>query len=209
MTTTPRIITERLLLLALDAETLDAWIAGERGRLSALTGATFPEPLAAPPLMEDALPYMRDQLRANPADVGWWPWLIVVAATGEAVGSLGLTGRPAEDGTVLIGYALYPQAEGYGYATEAAQGLVGWALAQPGVQAIRATIPVAHARSLNVAARLGMQRVGTVHDDDVGVLGVFETRHAVGTPLNRPESHSAPQSHSAPERHPAHGILGQ
>jgi RimJ/RimL family protein N-acetyltransferase len=181
MTTAPRIRTDRLLLLALDADALDACIAGDRERLSSLTGAAFPVPLVAPPLMDDALPYMCDQLRAAPADVGWWPWLIVVAEAGQAAGVLGLAGRPDDDGSVLLGYSLYPHAEGHGFATEAAQALIGWALGQPGVQAVRATIPVGHTPSLRVAARLGMRQVGIAQDAEAGMLGVFETRGAPAT----------------------------
>jgi RimJ/RimL family protein N-acetyltransferase len=187
MTTAPRIRTDRLLLLALDADALDACIAGDRERLSALTGATFPVPLVAPPLLDDALPYMRDQLRAAPADVGWWPWLIVVAETGQAVGVLGLAGRPDDDDSVLLGYSLYPHAEGHGFATEAAQALIGWALGQPGVQAVRATIPVGHTPSLRVAARLGMRQIGTAHDAEAGMLGVFETHGAPAADQHAPD----------------------
>ena len=180
MTDAPRLVTERLLLLALDAEALDALIVQDRARLEALTGARFPEPLAAPPLMEDALPFMRDQLRTTTDDIGWWPWLIVVAATGEAAGMLGLAGRPDEAGNTLLGYALYPAYEGHGYATEAARAIIGWAFAQPGVRAVRATIPVGHTRSLRVAERLDMRQVGTAHDADVGLLGIFERRNSPG-----------------------------
>src|SRR3712207_8786626 len=36
-----------------------------RSRLEALTGARFPEPLRPPPLMDDALSFIRDRLRAR------------------------------------------------------------------------------------------------------------------------------------------------
>lgn len=180
MTDAPRLATERLLLLALDADALDALIVRDRAQLERLTGARFPEPLAAPPLMEDALPFMRGQLRTNPDEVGWWPWLIVVAATGEDVGMLGLAGRPDEAGNTVLGYTLYPAYEGRGYATEAARAIIGWAFAQPGVRAVRATIPVGHTPSLRVAERLGMRQVGTTHDDEVGEIGIFERRSPSG-----------------------------
>lgn len=176
MTTAPRLATDRLLLLALSADAIDALIRRDRAQLQALTGATFPEPLAAPPLMDDAMPYMRHRLRVAPADIGWWPWLIVVAATGEAVGALGLAGRPGDNGIAVLGYALYPAAEGHGYATEASRALIGWALRQPGVQAVHATIPVGHTPSLNVATRLGMQHIGAMHDNEAGEIAVYETR---------------------------------
>jgi hypothetical protein len=54
--------TERLRLAPLTAGALDALIDNDRARLEAFTGARFPEPLPAPPLMEDALPSLRDEL---------------------------------------------------------------------------------------------------------------------------------------------------
>ena len=73
-----------------------------------------------------------------------------------------------------MGYSIYPAFEGQGYATEAARALAGWALDQPGVTCVRATIPPRHAPSLRVVEKLGMRQVGTVHDDDVGEVLVFE-----------------------------------
>ena len=166
----------RVALLQLSADALDALIAGDAERLEGLTGARFPRPLRPPPLMDDALPFMRDRLRAEPSEAGWWSWLVVDQATGEALGSLGLTGPPDTEGVVTLGYAIYPGYQGRGYATEGAGLLVAWALAEPGVSSVRATVPPAHAISLRVADKLGMRPVGTDHDPEVGEVVVLEVR---------------------------------
>ena len=175
-TPTLRLTTERLELSPLSDAALDALIRGDGVELATLTGARFPDPVVAPPLMEDALAFMRDRLRADPGEANWWAWLIVEASTREAVGSLGFGGRPDTDGAVTLGYAIYPAFKGRGFATEAARALVAWALGQPGVGAVRATIPVGHTPSLRVAEKAGMRRIGRDRDDEVGELLVLEAR---------------------------------
>jgi len=170
------LVTDRLELAPLTAAALDAWIVGDRDRLEAQTGARFEAPPSPPPLMEDALPAMRDGLGAGSEGEGWGPWLIVARVTCEALGSCGLRGKPDFAGAVEIGYSLYPRFEQQGYATEAARALVGWAFEQPGVAAVRATIPAWHKPSLRVAEKLGMRQVATTHDGEVGEILVFEVR---------------------------------
>ena len=172
----------RALSAANISDALDALILGDHPRLEALTGARWPQPPLPPPLMADALPFMRDRLRREPQDVGWWAWLVVVRSTREAVGSVGLGGKPDAEGSVMLGYAIYPAWEGQGYATEAAGALATWALSQAGVTSIRATIPPGHTPSLRVAAKLGMRQVGTAQDDDVGEVLVFERRKGDRSP---------------------------
>jgi RimJ/RimL family protein N-acetyltransferase len=169
-----RLSTARLELRALTADALDALILRDRARLAALTDAHFPRPLLPPPLTDDALPYFRDQVRAEAGALGSWLWLIIIPSTRAAVGVVGLGGKPDGAGRVVIGWSLYPAAEGHGYATEAAQALVSWALAQDGIRCIRATIPPWHRASIRVAAKLGMRRVGTAQDTEVGEVVIFE-----------------------------------
>jgi RimJ/RimL family protein N-acetyltransferase len=163
--------------MPLTADALDALILSDRHRLEALTRARFPEPLVAPPLMADALPLLRDQLRAEWGELRWGPWLAVARATGDAVGCV-VVGRPDAAGRVVLGYSIYPGFAGRGYATEAARALVGWALSQANVRSVHATIPPWHAPSVRVAEKVGMQRVGTDADDEVGEVLVFEVRDA-------------------------------
>ncbi len=172
--------TDRLGLRPLTADALDALILRDQRRLEAVTGARFPDPLLPPPLMDDALPFMRDRLRADPGELGWWAWLIIARATREAVGSLGFGGRPDGEGTVVLGYAVYPACEGRGYATEAARTLTSWSLDQIGVTRVRATIPPGNTPSLRVAEKLGMRQVGTAQDDEVGEVLVFEVHREEG-----------------------------
>ena len=165
----------RLDLAPLSVEALDALIAGDGDRLEALTGARFPRPLAAPPLMEDALPFMRDALRGDPASAAWGPYLVVLRETGEAIGSAGFTGPPNGDGSVLMGYSVYASFQGQGLASEAAAALVSWALRQAGVRQVRATIPPWHRASQRVAEKAGLCRTGrVVHDPDEGLVEVWE-----------------------------------
>jgi RimJ/RimL family protein N-acetyltransferase len=172
----PSLMTERLELRPLTADAVDALIDRDRERLETLTNARFPEPLEPPPLMDDALAFLRDRLRAEPEAASWGPRLIVDRATREALGSVGLGGKPDPDGVVLMGYSVYPRSERRGYATEASRALAAWALEQPRVTTVRATIPPWHAPSLRVAEKLAMCQVGTAHDDEVGEVLVFELR---------------------------------
>jgi len=166
--------TERLDVLPMTAEAIEAMLDEDGERLQALTGATFPDPAVAPPLLADALPFIRDRLRDRPEELGWWVWLFVRRDTGEAVGSVGLSGFPDGDGAVLMGWSTYPAQQKRGYAGEAVRELVEWALAQPGVRLVRATIPPGNTPSIRVAEKAGFQCAGPVPDDEFGELLVYE-----------------------------------
>jgi len=164
--------TPRLRLAVLDLRAIDALIAGDAERLRELTGASFRWP-APPPYMAEALPDVRERLRAYPAEAPWWSWLIVREDTGEAVGSVALGGPPDPAGAVLVGYAVYPEHEGHGFATEAVRGMIGWAFGQAGVRQVRALAPVWNTPALRVAENVGMRPVATNEDDDVGEVLVY------------------------------------
>jgi RimJ/RimL family protein N-acetyltransferase len=163
---------ERLDLLPFSVEILDAMIRGDGDALRALTGARFSAGIA-PPLMEDALPHFLDRLRGGePAT--WWGWLAIDRIPGETVGSAGFAGPPDSSGRVLLGYSVYPRYERMGFATEAAGLLISWALIQPGVIAVRATVPPWNTPSIRVAEKLGMRAVDEAEDPEAGTVIVYE-----------------------------------
>ena len=165
----------RLEFRPLTLEALEALIAGDRAALEAETLARFPQPLSAPPAMEDALPVMRDGLRDDSESAVWGPFLIVAKQSGEAVGSAGFSSRPDPDQYRLFGYSVYPSFQGQGIASEAASALVAWALTQPGMRGVRATIPPWHVASQRVAAHAGLRRTGRMETDpDEGPVEVWE-----------------------------------
>lgn len=164
--------TDRLRLIPLDAHGIDALLAGDADRLRALTGSRFAR-ASAPPYMAEALPDVRERLRQHPEEAPWWNWLIVREDTGEAVGSVALGGPPDSGGAVLVGYAVYPEQEGQGFATEAVRGMVAWAFRQPGVREVRALAPVWNTPALRVAENVGMRPIASDEDDDVGEVLVY------------------------------------
>jgi len=169
------IASPRLDLPVLTWGALEALIAGDRQALEDATGARFPEPLTAPPLMEDALPFFRDLVRDGTAGA-FGPFLLILRESGEAIGSAGFTGGPNDEGSVLMGYSVYPAFQGRGFASEAARALAGWVLAQPGIRQVRATIPPDHVASQRVAAHAGLHRTDrTETDEDVGLVEVWES----------------------------------
>jgi sulfopyruvate decarboxylase alpha subunit len=111
----------------------------------------------------------------RPHELGWWTWLIARREDGRAVGVCGLGGHPDADGTAELGYSVYPEAEGQGYATEGARAVLEWALARPGVARVRATVPTSNPSSVAVARKLGMVPVATREHPEAGEVRVFET----------------------------------
>jgi ribosomal-protein-alanine N-acetyltransferase len=123
--------------------------------------------------MAEALPVVRERLRDRPEDAAWWNWLVVERESGEAVGSVAFGGPVNADGAVLVGYAIYGEYEGRGYATEAVKAMVAWAFGQPGVREVRALAPVWNTPALRVAENVGMRPVASEEDDDVGEVLLY------------------------------------
>jgi RimJ/RimL family protein N-acetyltransferase len=134
---TAQIDTARLTLRPFTADIIDALLAGDRQRLEELADARFPEPLRPPPLMEDALPTLREWLIADPDSA---PWLLIEHEEAVAVGTSGVAPHPAS-GVYTMGYAVYPEFEGRGYTTEGSRALLEWAFKRPEVHVVEATIP--------------------------------------------------------------------
>jgi RimJ/RimL family protein N-acetyltransferase len=106
------------------------------------------------------------------------PWVhgfsMVLRDTGAVVGSAGFKGPPGDEGVVEIAYAVEPQHQGRGFATEAAQALAGYALSSERVRTVRAhTLPHANA-STRVLTKCGFRHVGEVMDPEDGLVWRWE-----------------------------------
>ena len=166
--------TRRLRVTALTLEALQAWVDGDAERLRAETGVVFDVPVESPPLFGEDLPRFRDRMAETPHELGWWAWLVSRVEDGRAVGVCGLGGHPDGHGTAVLGYAVYPHEEGRGYATEAARAVMTWALGQPGVKRVRATVPSWNLASVAVARKLGMAEVAHEIHEGVGEVTIYE-----------------------------------
>ena len=150
----PNIQTERLILVALLPEDIEALMAHDYGRFAALSGFTFS------PGNSD-IGDLAWHLTAIQADDGHLPWrmrVIVERSSKTVVGSINLKGPPSAAGDVEIGWGLFENARRRGYATEASAAVIQWARQQPGVSSISATIPDDNYPSQRLAKRLGLTR---------------------------------------------------
>lgn len=97
----------------------------------------------------------------------WGNWVMRVRGTGMAVGTVQVTlpaGGPA-DGPAEVAWVVGPQAQGRGYAKEAASGLV--ALLREAGWTVIAHIHPAHLASQRVARAAGLSPTKEVHDGEV------------------------------------------
>jgi RimJ/RimL family protein N-acetyltransferase len=77
---------------------------------------------------------------------------------------------------VEISYGIDPDHRGKGYATEAAEALVSYALGDPRVRVVRAhTSPEANA-STRVLTKCGLRHLGEVTDPEDGLVWRWEKR---------------------------------
>jgi RimJ/RimL family protein N-acetyltransferase len=169
----PALVTQRLRLVPITLEAIEAVLDREKQRAEAIVGARFPPGWPDAPLVDVGFPYSRDAIRAAPDVRLWGDSLVVLRDEPRVVGSVVFHGHPP-DGIAEIGYAIEERSRGVGLATEATRACVEWALAQPGITAIQATTFPWHAASLGVIKHLGMRQVATRDHDTLGELLVFE-----------------------------------
>lgn len=150
----PNIQTERLLLVALLPEDIEALLARDFGRFAALTGFRSPPDHAD---MGDLGWHLR-AIQADDRHLSWRMRVIIERSSKTVVGSINLKGPPSAAGDVEIGWGLIEDVRGKGYATEASAAVIKWAQQQPDVSCISATIPDDNYSSQRLAKRLGLTR---------------------------------------------------
>jgi RimJ/RimL family protein N-acetyltransferase len=112
--------------------------------------------------------------KSGPAD----PWIhgfsIIHRRSGNAVGRCGFKAPPDPNGMVEIAYGIDPEHQHKGYATEAAEALTSFAVADPRVKLVRAhTLPEPNA-STRVLKKCNFQYIGEVIDPEDGLVWRWE-----------------------------------
>jgi RimJ/RimL family protein N-acetyltransferase len=171
----PAVLTERLRLIPITLEAIEAVLDRDKQRAEDLVGAQFPPGWPDDPLLDVGFPYSRAAIRAAPEIRLWGDSLVVLRHEPRVVGSVVFHGRPS-DGVAEVGYSIESGSRGNGLATEATRACVEWALAQAGIAAVQATTFPWHVASLGVIRNLGMRQIATREHDTLGELLVFERR---------------------------------
>lgn len=161
--------TQRLTLVPAPLEAIESLIRGENSY----------QPLydqAADGYLEfpAALEYTAEQLRHDPASAEWGTYLFILDRCLIGVG--GYKGAPNDVGSVEIGYGIAHAYRNKGYATEAAQGLIGHAFTLPQVTAIIAHTLAERNASGEVLMKCGMTRIAEIDDPDDGLIWRWEVR---------------------------------
>ena len=169
----PELVTERLRLVPISLDAIEAVLDHDRERAERVVGARFPDEWPNDDLVAIGFPYSRDALRADPVTRLWGDSLVLLRDEPRVVGSVVVHGRPSH-GIAEVAYTIEERSRCQGYAVEAVRACVEWALAEEGVEAVQATTFPWHFASLGVIKRLGMTHVGTRDHDTLGELLVFE-----------------------------------
>lgn len=136
----------------------------DRAAFAALLGVRVPDDWPAEDL-RDFLPVYGQIVDEQAARQGWGIWLMLDPAAGALVGDIGFKGPPDALRTAEIGYSVLPAFQGHGYASEAAQALVAWGFAQPGIRRIVANCRADNVASIRVLEKAGLRRTGRDRDE--------------------------------------------
>jgi RimJ/RimL family protein N-acetyltransferase len=90
-------------------------------------------------------------------------------------GPPGINGLDAPD-AVEVGYTVFPEHRGRGYAQEAVRALMDWAGTEHGMRRFIASVAPDNEPSLAIVRKLGFSQTGEQWDDEDGLELVFERR---------------------------------
>jgi ribosomal-protein-alanine N-acetyltransferase len=96
---------------------------------------------------------------------------LVERASGATVGACAFKGPPDAEGVVEVAYGIDPPHRGRGFATEAAEALIGFAFASGMVRTVFAYTKPDNTASARVLTKCGFHRIGEVMDPEDGLVG--------------------------------------
>jgi RimJ/RimL family protein N-acetyltransferase len=170
------ILTERLELLPMSAQFLEACMNDDRAEATRLLGY---------PVAEEWSPHIwlirrLEQLRADPSLEAWLLRAVILRATGTMIGNVGFHSAPgadylhpfARDG-VELGYTIYPAFRRQGYATETVRALITWAAQAHGVRRFVLSISPENVPSQRIAQHFHFRQIGSHIDEEDGLEEIF------------------------------------
>jgi [ribosomal protein S5]-alanine N-acetyltransferase len=166
--------TERLELAAFEPAAIRALLSGRRDEAETVLGTKLPAEFPTPGDFSGFLSIQLQRMEAAPQRRGWMARLMLDRSEG-AVGHCGFHGPPETIGRAEIGYTVFSDFRGRGYAKEAARGLIDWAFDQ-GQRDVYASVSPTNTPSLAVVRALGFIQVGTQEDEVDGLELVFVIR---------------------------------
>jgi [ribosomal protein S5]-alanine N-acetyltransferase len=153
--------TQRLELIPCSLEVAKMAIAKNAQLLEKLLTAYIPEDWYTADV-QGFLPKYVEMLEADPSQLGYGVWLMIRTHDSTLIGDLGFVGK-SDDGKCLeLGYEVLAAYRNQGYATEAVEVLLNFALMQLGVEKVIVHIPQDNLAAIRVAEKLGMQNLGLV-----------------------------------------------
>jgi ribosomal-protein-alanine N-acetyltransferase len=163
--------TERLELVLLSPGLMEALLAGRRDEAGFAIPEDWPD--------EHSRRFLAYRVRQAHEDPAQEPWLVrAMVLDGEMIGHIGFHGAPGRNAlqaldAVEVGYTVFPEHRGRGYATEAVRALFAWATEQ-GVHRFVASVGPQNEPSLAIVRKLGFREVGRHWDDEDGEELEFE-----------------------------------
>jgi [ribosomal protein S5]-alanine N-acetyltransferase len=174
----PTIRTPRLDLVSMTPEFMDAVLGDRLAEAQEELGAALPpDPIDA--AVESFLGRRIEQLRKDPGVQKWLARAMVRREGGrEMIGNAGFHGEPGVNSAsapdaLEIGYGVRLEHRRQGYATEAVEGLIGWARSE-GIHHFVASVAPGNEPSLAIIRKLGFVRTGEHIDPEDGLEHVFE-----------------------------------
>lgn len=167
-----RIRTERLELTAFEPDAIRALLDGDRIQAENLIGTWLPDEFPTQDELDGFLAVQLARMQEAPHRRAWMARLITRPSDSSLIGHCGFHGPPETIGRAEIGYTVFTQYRGQGYAKEAVSALVRWAF-QHGEKEVYATVSPENAASLAVVKATGFRQVGTQEDEVDGLELVF------------------------------------
>jgi [ribosomal protein S5]-alanine N-acetyltransferase len=101
--------------------------------------------------LSEALEFWIAGTKNHPENFEWFTtWEIILKSENIAVGGIGFSGLPNEEGKSMTGYGLDMRYYGKGIATEALQAMILWGFKNPDLKTIIADTPLLHKASQRV-----------------------------------------------------------
>lgn len=159
--------------MALNSGAIEMLLAGDTRAASIAVGAALSPDLA---LRSETLLRLRlTDLRNVPQAEPWLLRVVTLRIPGRPmIGLAGFHGPPDNAGAVEVGYEIDESHRRQGYGSEAAAGLVAWALRHGGARRVLAAIRRDNHASLAVVNRLGFTSAGSRWDVLDGIALLFE-----------------------------------